>query len=67
MVNGRNKIHQYIHHIFQETKLQQELEQLKKERSIDDLIDRQIEKAKKVQSSVIWQANKDLGGDAALN
>jgi hypothetical protein len=44
-----------------------ELEQLKKERNIDDLIDRQIEKAKKNQSSVIWQANKDLGSDAALN
>lgn len=67
MVNGRNKIHKYIEHIFEETKLKSELEQLKKECSIDDLIDRQIEKAKKNQSSVIWQANKDLGSDAALN
>ena len=31
------------------------------------LIDRQVDKAKKNQSSVIWQANKDLGGDVALN
>lgn len=54
MVNGRNKIHKYIEHIFEETKLKSELEQLKKECSIDDLIDRQIEKAKKNQSSVIW-------------
>ena len=40
---------------------------MKKERNIDDLIDRQIDKAKKNQSSVIWQANRDLGYDAALN
>lgn len=67
MVNGRKKIHQYIHHIFDESKLLDELEELKQERKIDDLIERQIEKAKKNQSSVIWQANKDLGGDVALN
>lgn len=67
MVNGRTKIHQYIEHIFKDTKLEAELEQLKKERSIDDLIERQIDKAKKNQSSVIWQANRDLGYDVALN
>lgn len=47
LINGRKKIHQYIHHVFEETKLKTELEQLTKERNIDYLIDRQIDKAKK--------------------
>lgn len=40
---------------------------MKKEKPIDGLIDKQVSKAAKNQSSIVHQVNKDLKGDVALN
>ena len=67
MINGRKQIHKYVKQSFDDAKLGADFVQLKKEKDLDTLINKQVQKAAKNQSSVVWQANKDLKGDVALN
>lgn len=47
MVNGRQRIHEYINECFAKDNLQGDLVQLKKQRKLDELIDQQAAKAAK--------------------
>ena len=43
-VNGRPRIHDYVNHIFTSSDLQGDLALLRKQRNLDDLIDREVQK-----------------------
>ena len=46
-VNGRERIHEYIQHIFTSSDLQADYRQLRKEEDLDELIDHQAQKGVK--------------------
>lgn len=57
-VNGRERIHDYIQHIFTSADLQADYRQLRKEQDLDGLIDEQAQKGVKNDTSARKGANQ---------